>query len=69
MGAGMNLIPLYGRAPSNERVYDTKPVSQGQRISLIGAMTNDGIQAALNIKGTTNGNAFIYFLEHHLCPF
>ena len=31
-------------------------------------MTNDGIQAALNIKGTTNGNAFIYFLKHCLCP-
>jgi len=36
MGTGMNLIPLYGRAPSNERVYDTQPVSRGQRISLIG---------------------------------
>jgi len=68
MGAGMNLILNYGRAPSHERVYDTKPVSRGRRISLIGAMNNKGIQVAMNIEGTTNANAFIYFLTHFLCP-
>jgi transposase len=68
MGVGMNLILNYGRAYSNERVYDTKPVSKGQRISLIGAMTNKGIQTAMNVKGTTNSDVFIYFLIHFLCP-
>jgi len=68
MGAGLDLIPTYGRAPSNERAYDTKPVSKGQRISLIGAMTKSGMATALNIEGTTNTLAFIYFLNHFLCP-
>jgi transposase len=68
MGAGLNLIPNYGRSPSNERVYDTKPVSKGQRISLIGAMTKSGMKTALNVEGTTNMLVFIYFITHFLSP-
>jgi len=68
MGAGLNLSPLYGRAPSNQRVYDESPVARGQRISLVGAMTSSGIKTALNFEGTMTGLVFIYFLKNFLCP-
>ena len=64
----MNLILNYGRAASDERVYDTKPVSSGRRVSLIGAMTTKGIVTAMNVEGTTNSHVFIYFLTHFLYP-
>lgn len=68
MGAGLNLSPLYGRAPSNQRVYDESPVARGQRVSLVGAMTSSGIKTALNFEGTMTGLVFLYFLKNFLCP-
>lgn len=68
MGVGLNLIPSYGRAPSTERAYDTKPTAKGKRISTIGAMNCAGIATALTIEGTLNGQVFLYFVEHFLCP-
>jgi len=66
MGAGLNLSPLYGRAPSNQRVYDEAPVARGQRISMVGAMTSSGMKTALNFEGTMTGLVFLYFLKHFL---
>jgi len=68
MGVGLNLTLDYGRAPSGERVYDTKPVSKGKRMSLIGAMNNKGLQATMNIEGTTNKGVFLHFIQFFLCP-
>ncbi|WP_269844818.1 IS630 family transposase [Methyloprofundus sedimenti] len=68
MGAGLNLSPLYGRAPSDQRVYDEAPVAKGQRISMVGAMTSAGMKTALNFEGTMTGLVFLYFLKHFLCP-
>lgn len=72
MGANMNhsplYSPLYGRAPSDERVYDDTPAAKGQRISMVGALTTSGMEAAFNFTGTMTGTVFLYFLEHFLCP-
>jgi transposase len=68
MGANLNHTPLYGRAPKDERVYDDKPVAKGERISMVGALTTSGIEAAFNFSGTMTGILFLYFLEHFLCP-
>ena len=68
MGVGLNLSPLYGRAPLGQRVYDEQPVAKGKRISMIAALSTEGIETALNFEGTLNGTLFLYFLRHFLCP-
>ena len=68
MGVGLNLSPLYGRAPLGQRVYDEQPVAKGKRVSLIAALSTSGIKTALNFEGTLNGDLFLYFLTHFLCP-
>ena len=68
MGVGLNLSPLYGRAPLSERVYDEQPVAKGKRISMIAALSSSGIETAFNFEGTLNGTLFLYFLRHFLCP-
>lgn len=68
MGVGLNLSPLYGRAPLSERVYDEQPVAKGKRISMIAALSSTGIETAFNFEGTLNGELFLYFLNHFLCP-
>jgi transposase len=68
MGANLNHSPCYGRSPSNERVYDERPVAKGKRISMVSALTTSGMKAAFNYEGTMTGGVFLYFLQHFLCP-
>jgi len=47
---------LYGRAFSNERIYDYVPDVRFERTSVIGALGLNGIVAPLVYKGTLNGD-------------
>ena len=67
-GANLDLTPPYGRSPKGQRVYDEKPTSKGQRISMVGAMSSSGMKTALNFEGTMTTEVFLYFLQHFLCP-
>ena len=60
----------YGWAASRERVCDTRPKGKKQRVSLIAAITPEGVMAeqALVIPDTVNKNAFLAFLETTLLP-
>jgi transposase len=60
---------LYGRAPKGERVYDAEsPCNSGQNISLIGAMSIDGLIAAMSIVGSINTHVFLAYIEQVLIP-
>lgn len=67
-GTHLNLALEYGRAPGCERVYDSKPVAKGTRISPIGALSEQGIETALRFEGTLTGAVFLFFVEHFWCP-
>jgi hypothetical protein len=43
----------YGRSPEGERVTGTRPVSQGQRISAIGALSAEETEACMTSEGNT----------------
>lgn len=60
----------YGWASSNERVYDSRPKGEKERVSLIAAVTINGHMAeqALVVTDTVNKNAFLAFLESSLLP-
>ena len=66
--ANLNMTPVYGRSPCNERVYGDKPVAWGDRISTVGAMSLNGIETALCFEGTLNGAVFLYFIENFPVP-
>jgi transposase len=68
MGAALDLTPVYGRSPKGTRAYGEKPVSPGTRISTLGAMTMNAMCSAMCFEGTLNGQVFLFFLEHFLCP-
>lgn len=68
MGANLDQTLAYGRATTNERAYAEKPTNKGKRVSLVGALTEDGIKTALNFEGTMTGAVFLYFIENYLCP-
>lgn len=60
----------YGWGSSKKRVYDTRPKGRKERVSLIAAITLDGVMAeqALVIPDTVNKNAFLAFLKTTLLP-
>ena len=68
MGAALNLTLLYGRSPTEERVYGAKPTGPGKRISTIGALGPGGLKTALCFEGTLTGAVFLQFLDEFLVP-
>ena len=58
----------YGRSQKGERAVGIRPVSRGQRISAVGALSTDGIGSCMTFEGTLNGETFLFYLENFLCP-
>jgi transposase len=68
MGAPLNLTPTYGRSMKGTRACGEKPTSPGTRVSTLGALTVNALLTAMCFEGTLNGQVFLFFLEHFLCP-
>jgi len=62
------MTPAYGRSPEGKRVTGIRPVSQGRRISTIGALSSEGSEACMVSEGTLNGTVFLSYLSNFLCP-
>jgi transposase len=59
---------LYGRAFSDERIYDYVPDVRFERTSTIGAMGLHGIIAPMVYKGTMTGDFFRAYVTQCLAP-
>lgn len=67
-GINLMMVRLYARALKGERATGARPCKQGSNVTLIGAMSLNGIVAALTLDGGINGDVFKYFIEHILVP-
>ena len=59
---------LYGRAPRGQRLYDSCPRNRGKNISLIGALSLDGLIATMSIPGSVNTDVFLTYIQEVLLP-
>ena len=59
---------MNGRAIRGERLYDSCPRNQGQNISLIGALSLDGLIATMSIPGSVNTDVFLTYISEVLAP-
>ena len=59
---------LYGRAMSNERVYDYVPDVRFKRTSIISTIRLNGDSVPFMFKGTLDGDLFIGYIENFLAP-
>lgn len=66
MGVNCGMTPLYGRAKTNERIYEYVPDVRFERTSVIGALGKNGIIAPFAYKGTLNGDVFKAYIEAQL---
>ncbi len=69
-GGWLGMTRLYGRTLGGARVYDTAPKRRQGKVSVIAAVTNQGMnpKACLVHEGSVDRAAFLSYLEHALVP-
>jgi transposase len=67
-GFNLAMARTHGRAKPGERVVADAPFNHGKNMTIIGAITVDGVLGALMFPGSTDGPAFETYVEKVLVP-
>jgi len=67
-GVTTEMTRRYGRAPRGERVGEGVPVGHWHTLTVLGALTCEGLLAAMTVESPTDGEVFLAYLEQVLCP-
>lgn len=58
----------YARAPGGARLDQPVPLHNGPNVTLLAALTPDGLGALLSVNGAVNGHVFAAYLDQVLGP-
>ena len=58
----------YGRAPRGQRVAEGTPAGHWRTLTLLSAMSLQGMLAAMTVESPTDGDVFLAYVEQVLCP-
>ena len=67
-GTHIGMTRLYARAIRGEQAVGIAPRNRGTTLTLISALSPDGIQADMVIDGAVNGDIFVAFVKQLLVP-
>jgi transposase len=67
-GASTQMTRNYGRAPSGQRVAEATPQGHWHTVTMLAALTIQGLPAPMIIESPTDGDVFLAYLEQVLCP-
>jgi transposase len=67
-GVNLAMTRLFGRAPRGIRVVDTVPQNYGPNVTMIGALSLQGLDAVMTVEGATDGAVFRAYVEQVLGP-
>ncbi len=67
-GATTEMTRRYGRAPRGERIGEGIPAGHWRTLTLLGALTREGMLASMTVESPTDGDVFLAFLEQVLGP-
>lgn len=67
-GVLTNMARRHGRSPRGTRALGTVPHGHWTRLSVLGALGQEGILAAMSIEAATDGAVFHAYLERVLLP-
>jgi transposase len=67
-GTNITLTRLYARAPRGERAFGKVPGNWDKNVTLIAAMSAEGMGQAMSVEGATDGAAFEAYVKHFLSP-
>jgi hypothetical protein len=67
-GVLTNIARLYGRSPRGTRAPGSVPCGRWERLSVLGALGQNGMVACMSIQAATDGAVFCAYLEQVLLP-
>jgi transposase len=67
-GITTKLTRLYGRAPPNQRAFGSVPFGHYERLTVLGALAQNGLVAVMTIAAATTKVIFLAFLRQVLIP-
>jgi len=67
-GVTTEMTRRYGPAPRGERVGEGTPAGHWHTLTVLGALSVDGLLAAMTVESPTDGEVFLVYLEQGLCP-
>ncbi|QLE45990.1 IS630 family transposase (plasmid) [Nostoc sp. C052] len=67
-GVNMAITRRYARSIDGGRIYDERPGNKGKNITVIGAMSDEGLIANMTFPGSLNTASFLVFIEQILLP-
>jgi transposase len=67
-GVNLSMTRRYARAPRGQRATGSVPANHGANVTMIGALSIDGLGATMTIEGATDGAVFLAYVEQLLVP-
>jgi transposase len=67
-GVNIAMARHYARAPKGKRVHTSAPVNKGKNVTVLGALSLEGVQAAMTIEGSTDTAVFLTFVQTIVVP-
>lgn len=67
-GTNLSMNRNYGRAKKGKRALGTNPVSKGKLLTLIGAISLNGMMGCMTFEGGTKKEIFITYIKDVLSP-
>lgn len=67
-GVNRAMTRRYARAPRGQRAYAHAPVNRGSNVTLIAALSLEGVIAPMQVEAATSGDVFLAYLDQVLCP-
>jgi transposase len=67
-GVTTEMTRRYGRAPRGERVQEGTPAGHWRTVTLLGAMSSEGLVATMTIESPTDAEVFLAYVDQVLVP-
>jgi DDE superfamily endonuclease len=66
----VRMVPLRrARAPKGQRAFGKAPRNWKENVTLISSISlAGGVGASMSVEGSADGEAFLLYVEHFLCP-
>jgi transposase len=67
-GVSTQMTRRYGRAPGGARLREAVPAGHWKTLTILGAMSRQGILAAMTVEAATDREVLLTYLDDVLCP-
>ena len=67
-GVNLGMARLWARAIRGERAVGHQPRTTGENVSLLGALSLEGLIATMSVKGSVDTDVFLTYLTRVLLP-